>query len=291
LLQLQLPPLPPPSQDPPSQNPTPQDPGSFGGCQLDASCGEGRAWAAEARSIVNTRLLDDPDHPGCTGVLLNNVRGDRTPYVLVARHCRNGSVPNVGENLNWWTFYFRGPSDRCGAPVTNRVGPCTEANRCIRGATVVATGSAEGAYSRSRDFMLLRLSRPVPASFGATYAGWSIETTPMRSAVVLGHPRGLPVAMAVSDQPVELNTVCGGGGPMWRIPVDRGQLVLGQSGSPVFDERRAVCGVVITGTGCNHPSPSCAASLAHNWTFGPRGSRLIDHLAGGDPRVRSVQAR
>lgn len=293
LMQLKIPTIPlPPAPDPaPPSSPAPPASGTFGGCQLDATCGEGRGWAAEARAVVNTRIVGSPEAPGCTGVVLNNVRGDRTPYVLVARHCRNGSIPNVGEELDWWQFYFRRTSDRCGAPVSDRAGPCTLENRCIRGATVVATGSAEGAYSRSRDFMLVRLSRPIPSSFGVTYAGWSAEASPPRSAVVLGHPRGLPLAIAVSDNPVEASTTCDRSGTMWRVQVDRGQLVTGQSGSPVFDERRAVRGVVITGAGCNHPSYTCATSLAHNWTFGPPGERLIDHLAGGDARVRSLGAR
>jgi hypothetical protein len=34
--------------------------------------------------IANTGL--------CSGVLLNNVAGDGTPYVLTARHCENGNA-------------------------------------------------------------------------------------------------------------------------------------------------------------------------------------------------------
>lgn len=299
LLEIKLPPVlqpptqtPPPSSSPPSSPTPPSSPsGAFGGCQIDANCEEARAWANEARAIVNTRLVDNRTMPGCTGVLLNNTRGDRTPYVLVARHCRNGQLANVGENLNWWTFYFRRTSDRCNAEVSADPGPCTDANRCIQGATVVATGSAQGSYTRNRDYMLLRLNRPIPSSWNVTYAGWSIESALPRTATILGHPRGLPLAFAASDRPVVDNTSCDPEGSMLSIEIDRGQLVRGQSGSPVFDEQRAVRGVIITGSNCNHPSRTCAASLAYNWTYGSSGNRLVDHLAGGDLRVRSVRAR
>ncbi len=271
---------------------SPIDAAPFGGCHLDANCPEHSAWRNVMGSVVDIRASDDPDQHGCTGVLLNNASGDGTPYVLTARHCRTGRADNTGENLSWWKFYFGRTSRSCGADVTSRVPPCRLENNCIIGAEVVVTGTnGEGAFSLSRDFILVRLSRPIPASFNITYAGWSVEETEPQSATVIGHPRGMPMTIAFDHDPARNDISCDGQGMMLRLAIDEGELIMGQSGSPVFDEDKHVRGLVLTGANCTGTARTCASSLLYNWDFGPQGSRLIDHLAGGNPLIRSMPSR
>ena len=244
------------------------------------------------RSIVDIRANENLDLHGCTGVLLNNSSGDGTPYVLTARHCRNGREDNTGEQLSWWKLYFGRMSPTCGANVTGRAPPCRIENKCIWGAEVVATGTnGEGPFSLSRDYMLIRLSTPIPDSFNVTYAGWSVEDAVPESATAIGHPDGMPMTIAYDHDPIEHNNDCDRQGTMWRLFVDEGQLIIGHSGSPVFDENQRVRGNMLTGARCAGTSRSCASSLRYNWTFGTPGSRLIDHLAGGDARILSVPTR
>ncbi len=284
--------LPGPTQPGPSPASEPTATAPFGGCHLDANCPEHNEWQTEMGSIVDIRATDDPDQHGCTGVLLNNASGDGTPYVLVGRHCRNGREDNTGEQLTWWKFYFGRKSSRCGADVTSRVPPCRLENGCIQGGQVVATGTnGGGEYSLSRDYMLVRLSRSIPSSFNATFAGWSIEDSIPQSMTVIGHPTGMPMTIAYDHDSADYSDNCDRNGMMWRLFVDDGQVILGHSGSPVFDEDHRVRGSILTGASCTRNTRSCASALKYNWTYGPTGSRLIDHLAGGDRRLTSVSAR
>ena len=177
-------------------------------------------------------------------------------------------------------------------PSIPRGPPCRIENNCIWGGEVVATGTnGEGPYSLSRDYMLVRLAMRIPGSFNVRYAGWSVEETVPESATVIGHPNGMPMTIAYDHNPIEHNDRCDRQGMMWRLSVDEGQLIIGHSGSPVFDANERVRGNLLTGASCTGNSRSCAFSLRYNWTFGPPGSLLIDHLAGGDTRVLPVPSR
>lgn len=279
-----------PSQAPssPPNNPV-GDPEPFPGCEVDANCSEFAEWTTESRSVVDARASDNPEAHGCTGVLLNSASGSDS-FVMIPRHCRSGRVANVGENLSWWKFYFGRRSPRCGADVEKRVPPCTIGNRCITGGTVVASGTVtDGAYPGNHDFMLIRLSRPVPSSFGAYHAGWAIDGAASQTMTTMGYPAGFPLAITQGTYPANTSQRCGADNSMIRVPVDRGQLITGQSGSPVFDDRHLVRGFIRVGAGCNHPTSSCAVSLDNIWTVGNRGSRIVDYLAGGDTSVRRLQ--
>ena len=177
-------------------------------------------------------------------------------------------------------------------PSIPRGPPCRIENNCIWGGEVVATGTnGEGPYSLSRDYMLVRLAMRIPGSFNVRYAGWSVEETVPESATVIGHPNGMPMTIAYDHNPIEHNDRCDRQGMMWRLSVDEGQLIIGHSGSPVFDANERVRGNLLTGASCTGNSRSCAFSLRYNWTFGPPGSLLIDHLAGSDTRVPSLPSR
>ena len=279
---------PPPNRVPAPPASPPAETAPFGGCHLDANCPEHDAWSMEGRSLVDVRGSDDPDQHGCTGVLLNNAREDGAPLVLVARHCARGREP--GETIPHWKFYFGRRSPRCNDDVSPRVPLCTIANKCIGGGTIVAaTPGTE--FTGSTDFVLMRMSREVPSSFNAYYAGWAIDRWSMQAATILGYPRGLPLAIAYARGPSEVGQACDLNGSMWRIQIDEGQLVVGQSGSPVFDERKYVRGLIRTGAGCSHPSSTCAVDLAYSWADGDPGFRLIDHLAGGDSDLKRLNGR
>ena len=94
----------------------------------------------------------------CTGVLLNNVPGDGTPYVLTARHCQNGDpdggLPSAAANV---TAYWNAIT-ACGAPLGSIYDPGILTQR---GAQTVV---------EQQDAWLIRLDRlPIVDAY---YAGW-----------------------------------------------------------------------------------------------------------------------
>ncbi|MDX1440305.1 MAG: hypothetical protein R3284_10435 [Rubricoccaceae bacterium] len=252
------------------------------------NCPEFAEWARETSAVVYHRGSTDPTKHGCSGVLLNNTRQDGAPLVLMARHCAQGRWP--GQRIDNWMFYFGRKSPSCNAQVSRLTGPCTLGNQCLQGATIVAATPGARAPGES-DFFLVRLDHRIPESFNVYYAGWAVDGYESESVVTMGFPQALPMVITTGEFGSGVERSCGMGNSMLRIPVDRGQLVIGQSGSPVFDDRHYVRGVIRTGAGCNHPTSSCAVDLQYNWTRGDHGYRLVDHLAEGDPSVRRLRGR
>jgi lysyl endopeptidase len=94
----------------------------------------------------------------CSGVLLNDVPGDGTPYILTARHCENGN-PNGGT-----------PSAAANVTVHwNAVSACGASLGTIYDPGVVRQSGATTIVEQ-QDAWLIRLNQP-PA-VDAYYAGW-----------------------------------------------------------------------------------------------------------------------
>ncbi len=238
--------------------------GSSLSCSINTACPAADAWTDPARATV----LIDRGGSTCTGVLLNNVTEDQTPYVLTANHCGN---PAVGETLDW-IFAFNFASTTCADPVTPPESPT------MVGATVRVSDS----YTQS-DVLLLELSEPIPPSYNAHLAGWSIDAGMPASSVVLGHPRGDIRKITLDhDAPLDYST-------RWIATFDEGTIESGSSGSPLFNEAQQVIGHVsgalnfdpssCSGPGGDDNDPTIShPKLSYNWTRGDPGARLADFL-------------
>ena len=197
-------------------------------CSINTRCREGRPWAYEAQAAL--RIVQGGF--SCTGVLLNNTRRDRTPYVLSVNHCGG---PAEGDTLDW-VFQFNYRSAGCADPSQ------TPTPQSVSGAVVRA------AQGNAADFALLELLEPIPKSYRVEYAGWSINDKVSKPGqvfssygVVIGHPRGDIMKITFEDDPIiDL--------PMlpfyWVATFDRGSIEVGSSGSPLFNDRRQVIGLV-----------------------------------------------
>ena len=232
-------------------------------CSVNVACLEENGvnpWQAEINSVV--RISN-----GCTGVLVNNTREDEMPYVLTAHHCNQ---PSVGDTLDW-TFEFNFQSDSCDDPTE------TPAPQTIAGATVLA------AQGGSNDFALLQLSEPIPAEFGVSHAGWSLEDTPPDSGVVIGHPKQ-DIKRVTVDADTLTDAVI-----FWVASFDRGTIEVGSSGAPLFNQKHQVVGVVRSALGIDHGACSGPGmddnaatilfpKLGVIWNVGNPGERLSDFL-------------
>ena len=261
-------------------------------CYLDTACPLETPIPNSLLRAAVTITIDDATIAGYSGVLINSVGGEGTPYVLTARHTRSGRHDDLNEWVGWLEFHTGHRNQICN--VDRELPPCGEDACCIKGGTVVATGANRDGWSGSgeRDFRLIRLSGPIPSSCNAAYAGWTLDTTRVSGGLAVGYPRGRPLAVVIANGMMRGVSPPGAEGILL-APITQGRLELGESGSPLAQNDGKVLGVIRTGTPCpTQPGTTTAVpTLVHNWLYGPPGSRLVDHLAGGDASVRSLAAR
>ena len=122
----------------------------------------------------------------CSGVLINNERGDGRPLILTAFHCLDEDDSNTVEQdeqdaMANWLFVFNYQSDVCAQPAAP--GPL-ESEFMVAGATFI-----DGDCGKA-DWALLELSEPIPGDFNAYYAGWRRANEKPSSGVCISHPLG-----------------------------------------------------------------------------------------------------
>lgn len=248
--------------------------GSALACSINTACPPAEGWSDQARATV----LIDRGGSTCSGVLLNNVQEDETPYVLTANHCGG---PAVGDVVDW-VFTFNFASTTCADPASPPESPS------LVGATVRVSDS----YAQS-DVLLLELSEPIPPSYNARLAGWSIESGLPDSSVVLGHPRSdIRKITFEHDTLLDYST-------RWIATFDEGTIESGSSGSPLFNDAHQVIGHVsgalnfdpasCSGPGGDDNAPTIShPKLSYNWMRGDPGARLSDFLDPQDTGVTSL---
>ena len=240
-----------------------EDFGQSGSCNINVKCPEGEPWENEIRSVA--MILTAGGSRLCSGVMVNNVRQDLTPYFLTANHCLISS-PNT------WIIMFNYQSPTCA----NINGPL---NYTVSGTQTKANNSAS-------DFALLLLNEAPPDSYQVHYAGWSAIDVPADSGVGIHHPSGDIKKISFSGQAYEHDTWSGTPpNSHWRVrwhPAGlRGVTEPGSSGSPIFDQNHRIVGQL-------HGGPSsCTASdksdlygkFSMSWNYGSTPStRLKDWL-------------
>lgn len=143
-----------------------RDIGHAGACTLDAMCRPD--LDAERRATVKLEITDDRGDTGvCTGTLLNDSRGSRTPYVLTAEHCVDTAVA-ASSVTSYWFFY----ASACGQQ--------RPSSRMLQ----VGGGARLLKADLLRDSSLLRLNRAAPA--GVVYAGSYFGNYPLTGQNSLG---------------------------------------------------------------------------------------------------------
>ena len=220
-------------------------------CHVDVACPEGEGWEVPASSIVTIDALSQ----FCTGVLVNNTLGDRTPFVLTALHC--GKLTRSQVRFNW------------------RREACGEGQSVREGDNVYGADFVVG--DRELDVMLVRLREMPPAEYGVQYAGWDRSGREPTETVCLHHPGGDFLKISVDEDPPQKRRA------FWRVGRwDTGATFLGSSGAPLFDEQKRVIGVLKGGDStCEKPSNDMFGRLRKFW---PKVSPYLDP-AGTDAQV------
>ncbi len=254
--------------------------GNSGSCNNNVNCPEGVPWAEEKQSVVMI-VLGNGDR-NCSGVMVNNVKFDYTPYLLTADHCSGGEAT--------WVVMFNYESPTC----TNTDGPT---NQTISGATVRAKNSAS-------DFELVELSSNPPSSYNVYYAGWSNVNTAPDSSVGVHHPSGDIKKISFDyDAAVSDTWTATPSNSHWKVIWDDGTTESISSGSPLFDPSHRIVGQLHGGTAsCSKPNdPDFYGKFSMSWNYGgTAATRLKDWLdpdatgaetlggMDGPPRVLSI---
>ncbi len=237
-----------------------EDFGSSGSCNNNVNCPEGDPWSNEIRSAA--MILTASNSRICSGSMVNNVRGDLTPYFLTANHCLGGNES--------WIFMFNYQSPDCN----NIDGPTYFT---VQGSTLLASNS-------SSDFALLLLNEAPPDSFEVHFAGWSAVDEASQASTGIHHPRGdikkisfdfdPAVSSDYDPSPYLANS-------HWEVTNwDDGTTEPGSSGSPLFDQNHRIVGQLHGGwASCTSITQDYYGKFSMSWNYGSTPqTRLKDWL-------------
>lgn len=239
-----------------------------GNCHLDVVCPDVRPWNNQVKSVVciSMSAYCQDEETGewgwgsflCTGAMINNVRMDKTPYVLSANHC-------VASADQTYKFYFNYQTHECGG-TTGRY------NHLARNGVIVARSSEEGNTYSTSDFLLLKISGVLstPIQDSVVFAGWD-RSGAASVGIAIHHPGGdwkkasFPRSVSQPSyyyDPDKFYEVA------WETNPNRGVTEQGSSGSPLFNANALIIGTLTGGSSyCTKPwQTDLYGRMSYHWT-------------------------
>ncbi|MEI6764652.1 MAG: T9SS type A sorting domain-containing protein [Bacteroidota bacterium] len=235
-----------------------------GSCEVNIACSEGTNWQDEKKGVLLIETVISGGTFLCSGSVMNNTKGDCTPYVLLADHCSYDAAYASAADMNTWVFYFHYEATTCTGTAPSGV-------KSMTGCTLKAHDTY-GSNNSGSDFYLVQLKTAIPASNNAYFNGWSRSTSPSSSGVGIHHPAG--DIKKISTYTSALTSISvGGTGSHWEVTwaaTTNGHGVTegGSSGSPLFNSAGLVIGTLTGGTSyCTTPNdPDYYGKFAQHWT-------------------------
>ena len=215
-----------------------------GNCHIDVVCPDAQAWQNPIKSVVCISITAYvPEEGGwggylCSGALVNNVRQDKTPYVLSAEHC-------VAASDQTHKFYFKYQRYECDG--TNGF-----TGYYANGGNIVARSGASNTSEKS-DFLLLKISRDLNTFTwhdSVVFAGWDRSGAASVGAGI-HHPGGDWKKISF---PKSVNTITSGSMAnkyfkvSWQTNPNKGVTEQGSSGSPLFNANQLIIGTLTSGS-------------------------------------------
>ncbi|GAB4312657.1 MAG: T9SS type A sorting domain-containing protein [Bacteroidales bacterium] len=222
-------------------------PGSSDWCEVNINCSpEGDDWQNQKRGVARIQVKVGGSAYWCTGSLVNNVRQDKTPYLLTADHCayQLGHYAS-DDDLALWTFYFNYEALQCEGTLP------APGHHTMVGAEKIAQGGNRG--STGSDFYLVRLLFSFPEGYPVYYNGWDAQGVSSGHGVTIHHPDGDIKKVSTYIEPLVTTSWQGSGLPShWEVTwseTENGWGVTegGSSGSPVFNEQGLITGTLTGG--------------------------------------------
>lgn len=231
-----------------------------GDCHYNVNCPEGIGWRDQINSVVCISITDNTGSYLCSGAMINNVRMDKTPYVLTANHCFTGTTGGT------FKFYFNYQTLTCD-------GYTGYFNRVANGATVIANAGLNAQHtnmSSSSDFLLLKITGALGALYrdSIVFAGWD-ATGASSVGSAIHHPGGDYKKISLP------RLVYSPGGSYnrywtvyWYTNPNKGCTEQGSSGSPLFNANGLIIGDLSNGSSAcdNTAGTDNYGKFSYSWT-------------------------
>ena len=247
-------------------------------CLIDIVCNEQFPqiddFEAEIQSVA---LITIEGTRICSGVLLNNVREDFTPYFLTARHCGINAQNAASVVVHW---NYENTNCRFGME-NNKVEGDGSLEQFNSGAVFLSD------LQRS-DFTLLRLNDPVLEEANAFFAGWDARSVSPANVTTVHHANTEEKRITFAtgktsitrhfgeDEDPELNHIRV---PQWDISSTSG----GSSGGPLFDHNHRVVGQLHGGlAACGNQEPDWFGRFHTSWLGDEVPERQLKHWLDPD---------
>jgi len=260
---------------------------SAASCEVNVACPAGADWGNEIRSAAVYTAQSGVGEIICSGDLVNNARGDNTPYFLTAHHCRVGwdSATPASSMVVYWNFQASSCDGTSGSLAQNQ-----------SGATFDATDAGS-------DFNLLTLG-PIPSAFNVHYAGIDASGNAPSSGVGIHHPQGdikkiSTYTAAASPVSADLCTssllgICTAHQTIqaWQVNWAQGITEDGSSGSGLWDQNHRIVGVLSGGnSACGASGPDVYGRLDAAWAAAGTGGSLAKWLDPDNTGARVFNGR
>jgi len=239
-----------------------------GDCHLNVVCPEVVPWNDCVKSVVfisstaYAYIEEYHDYAWgtylCTGSMINNVRMDKTPYVLSANHC-------IAASDQTFKFYFNYQTNLCegGGGISTRV--------ARNGEIVARSNESDDIYSLS-DFLLLRITGELGTLYrdSIVFAGWD-RSGAASLGVGIHHPHGdwkkasFPGSISAPSSGYYANRFFI---VHWQENPNKGVTEQGSSGSPLFNARHRIIGTLTGGSSyCDQVSGTDDyGRMSYHWT-------------------------
>ena len=234
-----------------------------GNCHIDVACPEAQTWHYQVNSVVCISMTAYVPSDGgwamylCSGAMINNVRMDKTPYVLTAEHC-------LAAEDQTYKFYFNYQLNECG-------GTTGISARVANGGTVIARSGATSTLAAS-DFMLLKITGNLGIAYRDSifFAGWD-RTGAASVGSGIHHPGGdwkkisFPQSISAPSSGQYGNKYFV---VHWKTNPNKGVTEQGSSGSPLFNHKALIIGTLTSGSSfCDYPQGTDNyGRMSYHWT-------------------------
>jgi len=209
---------------------------SNSGCVQNYECSVTPSNTAAAQATVG---LTVGNMYQCTGVLINDVPGDNTPYVLTARHCESGTLgggnPGAASTI---TIYWNATTP-CGQTLGSLYDPS------------VATQTGATTIVEQQDAWLVQLDFS-PVASGAYFVGFDATGGSVQGGYTVHHALGFDKQLTEwfgQAASVEQNDVLTSDylSQFWEVVNALGNIGPGASGSGLIDQNNHLVGSLTLG--------------------------------------------
>ncbi len=240
--------------------------------RIGINCTQGQNYQEEKTAVCLMTYNDSRYSYYCTGMLVNNVREDETPYFLTANHCL--STSSEAATL---VTYFNYENSTCSSSDALQL-------QTLSGATFKAGSS----YS---DFTLLLLNEYPPEEYNPFYAGWDASGTSPTSGVCIHHPEGTAKCISVENnqitsypQSIQWSDDTGrtisttSANTHWLVEFEDGSTESGSSGGPLLDQNKRIVGQLHGGS----TTESFFGKFSLSWNYSSTTTKQLAHWLDPD---------